>query len=206
MRAFKRLLGLAALLPAARLAAGLVFDALGANPIEVVTRSTGTWALVGLLCALAVSPLRRISGWHDLIDVRRMLGLFAFFYALLHLLTYVWLDQFFDWGAMIRDVVKRPFITIGLAAFLSMVPLAVTSTDGMVRRLGARRWIALHRLVYLAAVCGVLHYWWLVKRDITQPALYAALLVLLLALRLAYRRGRRRRPAAGAQASRRSPR
>ncbi len=173
-----------ALLPLARLVLGALFDRLGANPIELITRSTGTWTLTFLLVTLAVTPVRKLTGWNWLARLRRMLGLFAFFYVALHFTTYLWLDQFFDWSAIVKDVVKRPFITIGFTAFVLMIPLAVTSTNAMVRRLGARRWLALHRLVYVLAICGVIHYWWLVKRDITQPALYAAVLALLLAYRL----------------------
>ena len=141
--------------------------------------------MVFVLATLSVTPLRRITGWHWLARLRRMLGLYAFFYAVLHLISYVWLEQFFDGAAIVKDIVKRPFITIGFAAFAMMVPLAVTSTDKMVRRMGAKNWIALHRLVYVLAICGVVHYWWLVKRDITQPAIYALALALLLGYRAA---------------------
>jgi len=173
----------AALLPLARLAAGVALDMLGPNPIETITRSTGTWTLVFLMITLGVTPLRRMTGWNWLLRLRRMLGLYAFFYGLLHFCTYIWLDQFFDLAAIVKDVIKRPFITIGFAAFLLMIPLAVTSTNAMVRRLGGKRWLALHRLVYVVATCGVIHYWWLVKRDLTQPAIYAAVLALLLGFR-----------------------
>lgn len=159
-------------------------DRLGANPIEFITRSTGTWVLVFLLITLSITPLRRISGWQWLIKLRRMLGLFAFFYACLHFTTYIWLDQFFDIQEIIKDVVKRPFITIGFASFLLLIPLAATSTHAMVRRLGGKNWQRLHRLVYLIAIGGVIHYWWLVKKDLTQPIIYAAILSVLLAYRL----------------------
>ncbi len=182
----------ACLIPLARLAYRGYFDLLGANPIEAITRSTGTWTLVFLLVTLAVTPVRRLTGWNWLLRLRRMVGLYAFFYAALHFTTYIWLDQFFDWGGIVKDVMKRPFITIGFAAFVMLVPLAATSTNAMVRRLGGARWLALHRLVYAIAICGVLHYWWLVKRDITQPAIYAAVLVVLLGYRLITRS---RRPA-----------
>jgi len=158
---------------------------LGANPIEFITHSTGTWTLVFLLITLSVTPLRRLTGRNDLIRYRRMLGLFAFFYACLHFTTYIWLDQFFDWSAIVKDVIKRPFITVGFASFVLLIPLAATSTHAMQRRL-KRRWQQLHRLVYLIAIGGVAHYWWLVKKDITQPALYALALALLLGFRLAY--------------------
>jgi len=171
--------------PLARLVIGAPLDLLGVNPVETIRRSTGTWTLVFLLATLAVTPLRRFTGWHWLARLRRMLGLYAFFYAVLHLTSYVWFEQFFDGAAIVKDIVKRPFITIGFAAFAMMVPLAVTSTDAMVRRMGAKNWIALHRLVYALSVCGVIHYWWLVKRDITQPAIYALVLALLLGFRAA---------------------
>lgn len=187
-----------ALLPLARLIAGAPLGWLGVNPIELITRSTGTWCLVFLMITLAVTPLRRLTGWHWLIELRRMFGLFAFFYALLHFTTYIWLDQFFDVESIVKDIVKRPFITVGFAAFVLMIPLAMTSTNAMVRRLGSKRWLALHRLVYAVAIGGVVHYWWLVKRDLTEPILYALVLALLLGARLLWRmRGNRRtRPSA----------
>jgi methionine sulfoxide reductase heme-binding subunit len=164
---------------------------LGVNPIELVTRSTGTWTLVFLLITLAVTPLRRLTGWNWLVRLRRMFGLFAFFYALLHFTTYVWLDVFFDLEAIAKDIVKRPFITVGFAAFVLLIPLAITSTDAMTRRLGGKRWQQLHRLVYAIAVLGVLHYWWLVKRDLTEPIVYATVLAVLLAARVFARRAKR---------------
>ena len=138
--------------------------------------------------------MRRLTNWNWLLRLRRMFGLFAFFYVALHFTSYVWWDQFFDLAAIWKDVVKRPFITFGFVAFLMLIPLAVTSTNKMVRRLGARRWQLLHRLVYVISVCGVLHYWWLVKRDITKPLIYAAILVLLLGFRLIYRQMQNRTP------------
>ena len=156
---------------------------LGANPIEFITRSTGTWTLVGLLLTLSVTPMRRLSGRADLIRYRRMLGLFSFFYACLHFVTYIWLDQFFDLTAIARDIVKRPFITVGFIAFVLLVPLAVTSTQTMMRRLG-RRWQLLHRLVYPIALLAVVHYLWLVKKDLTSPLIYGTVAVVLLVLRL----------------------
>jgi sulfoxide reductase heme-binding subunit YedZ len=156
---------------------------LGANPIEFVTHSTGTWTLVGLMVTLSVTPLRRLTGRAELIRYRRMLGLFTFFYACLHFITYIWLDQFFDPAAIAKDIIKRPFITIGFAAFVLLIPLAATSTHAMMRRLG-RRWQQLHRLVYLVAILGVVHYMWLVKKDLTQPLIYGAVLTLLLIMRL----------------------
>lgn len=171
--------------PIARLLIGAPLDLLGVNPVETIRRSTGTWTLVFVLATLSVTPLRRLSGWHWLARLRRMIGLYAFFYAVLHLISYVWLEQFFDGAEIVKDVVKRPFITIGFAAFAMMIPLALTSTDAMVKRMGAKNWLALHRLIYALAICGVIHYWWLVKRDITQPVIYALVLALLLGYRAA---------------------
>lgn len=173
----------ACLVPLARLVWLAFNDGLGANPIEFVTRSTGTWTLVFLLITLSITPLRRLTGRNEWIRFRRMLGLFAFFYASLHFTTYIWLDQFFDWDEIVKDIAKRPFITVGFASFVLLIPLAATSTNAMMRRLG-RLWQRLHRLVYLIAIGGVVHYWWLVKKDITQPALYAAVLAVLLGYRL----------------------
>jgi sulfoxide reductase heme-binding subunit YedZ len=171
------------LLPLVRLI-GLGFTGgLGANPIEFITRSTGTWTLVGLMLTLSVTPLRRLTGRAGLIRYRRMLGLFSFFYVCLHFVTYIWLDQFFDPAAIAKDIIKRPFITVGFTAFLLLIPLAATSTHTMIRRLG-RRWQQLHRLVYAIAFLGVVHYWWLVKKDLTEPMIYGGVLVALLAMRL----------------------
>jgi sulfoxide reductase heme-binding subunit YedZ len=171
------------LLPLGRLIALASMGELGANPIEFITRSTGTWTLVGLLVTLSVTPLRRLSGRAELLRYRRMLGLFAFFYACLHFVTYLWLDQFFDLAAIARDIVKRPFITVGFTAFVLLIPLAATSSRAMMRRLG-RNWQRLHRLIYPIALLGVIHYLWLVKKDMTQPLIYGGALVLLLVLRL----------------------
>ena len=181
----KALTFLLCLIPLARLGWLGMSDGLGANPIEFITRSTGTWTLVFLMITLSVTPLRRITGWNGLIRFRRMLGLFAFFYVCLHFTTYIWLDQFFDWTEIVKDVIKRPFITVGFVSFVLLIPLAVTSTNAMQRRL-KRRWQLLHRLVYLIAIGGVVHYWWLVKKDITQPVLYALVLAALLGFRLAF--------------------
>jgi methionine sulfoxide reductase heme-binding subunit len=174
----------ASLIPLALLAYYAYTDNLGANPIEVITHWTGDSTIVLLLITLAVTPLRRVSGRNDAIKFRRLLGLFAFFYACLHFTTYIWLDQFFDFPGMLKDVAKRPFITVGFASFVLLIPLALTSTAGMVRRLG-KRWQKLHRLIYLAAAGGVVHYWWLVKKDIRWPLAYGVVLVLLLGFRLA---------------------
>jgi sulfoxide reductase heme-binding subunit YedZ len=197
-----------ALLPLGLLAHGAVTGGLGANPIEAITHGTGDWTLRFLLLTLALTPLRVLTGWNALTRFRRMLGLFAFFYGSLHLLTYLWLDKFFSWADIVRDIPRRPFITAGFLAFVVLVPLAATSTAGMIRRLGGRNWQRLHRLVYLSAVAAVLHYWWLVKADISRPRRYAIVLAVLLAARLfvAFSRSRRasgpRRPRAWISASR----
>ncbi|MCX6543867.1 MAG: sulfoxide reductase heme-binding subunit YedZ [Acidobacteria bacterium] len=184
IRAAKFLVFVAALGPVAYLGWGAWAHALGANPIETITRETGVWTLRFLLLALAATPLRRWTGWNDAIRFRRMLGLFAFFYGSLHLMTYLWLDQFFDGAAIIKDIYKRPFITAGVTAYTLMLPLAVTSTAGMIRRLGGKRWRRLHRLAYGSAAIGVVHYWWLVKADIRPPRNYAIILGVLLASRV----------------------
>ena len=188
----------AGLAPLAMLAAGVVYfpEWLGANPAEFITRTTGDWTLRFLLITLAVTPLRRLMGWNSLLRLRRMFGLYAFFYGVVHVSSYAGFDQLFDVPEILADIAKRPFITVGFAALSLMVPLAATSTNAMVRRLGARRWQALHRLVYLVAPLGVLHFWWMVKRDITEPALYAVLLAVLLAYRIGGKLRASPRPAA----------
>jgi sulfoxide reductase heme-binding subunit YedZ len=180
----------AGLLPALALAVAAFRDTLGANPIEAITHETGDWALRLLLAALAVTPLRRLCGWSALAPYRRTLGLLAFGYASLHFLTWIGLDLFFDWRAIAEDVLERPFVTAGLTALLCLLPLAITSTRGWMRRLG-RRWQTLHRLVYVAAVAAVVHFLWLVKSDLREPLIYAAVLAALLGIRLGYRFGRR---------------
>ena len=155
---------------------------LGVNPIEEITHRTGDWTLRFLLLTLAMTPLRRVFGWGWPLRIRRLLGLYAFFYASLHLVTYLWFDQFFVWSEILADIAKRPFITVGMLAFVAMLPLALTSTNGMMRRLG-RHWKQLHRLVYPVAILGVVHFWWLVKADIREPAVYAAVLAVLLGYR-----------------------
>ena len=185
-RALKAVLFVLALGPLLRLVAGAPLGLLGINPVELIQRSTGTWTLVFLLLTLSLTPLRRLGRWNGLAGLRRMLGLYAFFYAALHFTTFVWLEHFFDIAAITKDIMKRPFITMGFTAFLLLIPLAVTSTKAMVRRLGGRNWVALHRLIYVIPVCGVIHYWWLVKRDVTQPAIYALVLSLLLGIRVAW--------------------
>jgi sulfoxide reductase heme-binding subunit YedZ len=175
-------------------------DGLGANPIDVITRSTGKWTLTFLLITLSVTPLRKLSGMSWLIGFRRMLGLFAFFYGCLHLTTYVWLDKFFDVHAMLHDIAKRRFITAGMTAWTLMLPLALTSTAGWIRRMGGKRWQLLHRLIYLSAAAGVVHFIWLVKADLRRPLTYGAILAVLLAYRLAawlVARARTRRAAVG---------
>ena len=183
LRSPKLWLFVVCLLPLARLVGLGASGGLGANPIEFITHSTGTWALAGLLVTLSVTPLRRLTGRAEFIRSRRMLGLFAFFYACLHAFTYIWLDQFFDLAGIGKDIFKRPFITVGFAAFVFLIPLAATSTHAMMRRLG-RRWQQLHRLIYPVALLGVVHYVWLVKKDVTQPLIFGAVLALLLAMRL----------------------
>ena len=180
----KRATFLLCLLPIITLGWRGTHEDLGTNPIEFITHSTGDWTLRFLLITLAVTPARIVLGLPSLIRFRRMFGLFAFFYGCLHFLTYVWLDKFFDVQDMWKDVAKRPFITIGFASLLLMVPLAVTSTAAWIRRLGGRRWQLLHRLIYLTAAGGVIHYYWLVKSDVRLPFRYGAMLVVLLAYRL----------------------
>ncbi len=184
LAAGKSLVFLAALMPLGKLAWLASHQGLGANPIEKITHTTGYWTLSFLLLTLTATPLRALSGWLWPVRWRRMLGLFAFFYACLHFLTYLVLDQFFDWTAIVKDIAKRPYITVGFAAFVMLTPLAATSTNNMVRRLGGRRWKLLHRLVYLIGILGVVHFWWLVKKDITEPAQFAGVLTLLLGFRV----------------------
>ncbi|MDN7852926.1 protein-methionine-sulfoxide reductase heme-binding subunit MsrQ [Burkholderia seminalis] len=175
----------AGLYPLARLVLFGLTDRLGANPIEFITRSTGLWTLVLLCITLAVTPLRRMTGFAALLRFRRMIGLFAFFYATLHFTTYLWFDKWFDVVAILKDVGKRPFITVGFAAFVLLIPLAATSTRAMVRRLG-RHWATLHRTIYAIALFGVLHFCWMRagKHNLAQPKLYAAIVAVLLGWRL----------------------
>ena len=181
--AIKASLFAACVVPFARLVWLGVADGLGTNPIETVTRATGWWTLFFLCATLAVTPLRRATGANWLVRLRRMLGLYAFFYAALHFTTFVWFDHWFDATEIWKDVLKRPFVTVGFAAFVLLLPLAVTSTNAMQRRLG-RNWLRLHRLVYAIAVLGVLHFWWLVKADVSRPAQFALALAMLLAARV----------------------
>jgi len=174
---------LACLIPLGQLLYNAWAGDLTANPIEYITHFTGDWSLIFLLATLSVTPLRKILGWNEVIKLRRMLGLFAFFYVLLHFSTYIVLDHFFDFERIVKDVYKRPYVTAGFTAFVLLIPLAATSTAAMIRRLG-KRWQQLHRLVYVAAIAGVVHFYWLVKADIRRPVQYAAVLALLLGYRL----------------------
>jgi sulfoxide reductase heme-binding subunit YedZ len=156
----------------------------GPNPVEFATRTTGMLTLVFLSLTVAITPLRRIFGINSLVKFRRLLGLFAFFYGSLHLLTYIWFDRVFDFVSVVGDVVQRPFILVGMTAFLLMAPLAITSTNKMVKRLGGKRWARLHRLVYMAAIAGVVHFWMLVKSDVRLPLTFAFIVLFLLGYRL----------------------
>ncbi|MGD0757918.1 MAG: protein-methionine-sulfoxide reductase heme-binding subunit MsrQ [Candidatus Sulfotelmatobacter sp.] len=197
LRYFKPVIFLACLAPLANLAWRGFHAELGANPIEAITHSTGTCTLVFLLITLSVTPLRKLTRQYWLIDLRRMFGLFAFFYGCLHLTTYVWLDKFFDLHEMLADIAKRRFITAGLAGFVLMIPLALTSTKGWIRRLGGKRWQALHRLIYLSAAAGVIHYIWLVKADLRSPLRYAFVLLVLLTYRIVASIASRKKAGAG---------
>ncbi len=185
IRCLKSLVFLTCLVPFTRLAWKGYTGNLGANPIEVITHSTGDWTLIFLLITLSVTPLRKVTEQLWLNSFRRMFGLFSFFYVILHLFTYIWLDKFFDIHEMLVDIAKRKFITVGFTGFILLVPLAITSTQSWIRRLGGRRWRRLHQLIYLAAIAGVVHYYWLVKADVRKPLQYAAVLSLLLGYRLA---------------------
>jgi sulfoxide reductase heme-binding subunit YedZ len=183
-RSARVFLFLVCLVPAAALVWSIAAGDLGANPLEEIRDSTGIWTLRFLLITLAITPLRRLTRWHNIIRIRRMLGLFAFFYAMLHFVSYVWLDQFFAWSEMVKDLAKRPFIMAGYAGFLVLIPLAVTSTPKWILRLGGERWQLLHRLIYAAAAAGVLHYFWRVKLDVQRPIIYGVVLTILLILRV----------------------
>jgi sulfoxide reductase heme-binding subunit YedZ len=174
------------LLPLAHLVWNGFTDQLTANPLEFITWNTGDWTLYFLCITLAVTPLRRLSGWNWLVRLRRMLGLFAFFYASLHFMTFLWFDHFFDVQEMLKDVGKRPFILVGFTAFVLLIPLAVTSTNGTVKRLGAKRWQWLHRLIYLIAPLGILHFWWMKagKHNFEQPIIFGSIVAVLLLSRV----------------------
>jgi len=190
VRYARPLLFVICLVPAALLVWLIVSGGLGANPLEAIRDSTGIWTLRFLLITLAISPLRRLTKWHNIIKLRRMLGLFAFFYATLHFVSYIWLDQFFALSEMLKDFTKRPFIMAGYASFIILIPLAITSTSKWILRLGGKRWQLLHRLVYLSAAAGVLHYFWRVKLDVQRPVIYGIILAVLLVLRVfAYSKG-----------------
>ena len=171
------------LVPLALLAWKGFHQDLGANPIEVITHSTGDWTIIFLLITLAITPVRRITGQNWLIRFRRMTGLYAFFYGVLHFTTWIWLDKFFDLHEMWADILKRRFITVGMLGLTLMIPLAVTSTQWAIRKLG-KKWASLHTLIYVSAICGVIHYWWLVKADISKPLRYAVILGVLLGWRI----------------------
>jgi sulfoxide reductase heme-binding subunit YedZ len=181
----------ACLIPLVVLAWQALTHNLGANPIDAIADRTGIWTLRLLLITLAVTPARRLTGWNRLIRLRRMLGLFAFFYGSLHFLTYIWLDQFFVVEDIIADVIERPFIAVGFTSFVLLIPLTVTSTTAMIKRLGGQWWHRLHRLIYAIAIGGVVHYLWLVKADIRQPLIYGSILGVLLVYRLWDTYGRR---------------
>ncbi|MGD2128364.1 MAG: protein-methionine-sulfoxide reductase heme-binding subunit MsrQ [Lysobacterales bacterium] len=195
IRALKVLLFLVCLVPASKLvleAFGVAGLTLGANPVEELIHRCGKWGLNFLLITLAVTPVRRLTGWNWLVRFRRMLGLFAFFYVVMHFLVYAGIDQRFDLRAIVEDIAERPYITLGMTALLLLIPLAVTSTNGMMRRLG-RRWQKLHRLVYVIAILGVWHFYWQVKLDTLEPLIYAGILAVLLGFRYVDRLRRRRR-------------
>ncbi|HEY4373459.1 MAG TPA: protein-methionine-sulfoxide reductase heme-binding subunit MsrQ [Burkholderiales bacterium] len=186
----KALLFILSLGPVTVLVAEAFLGDLGANPVETLTRATGTWTLVFLCITLGITPVRRLTGRNWLSLYRRMFGLFAFFYVCLHFTTYIWFDQWFDVQSIIKDVIKRPFITVGFAAFLLLIPLAATSNSYMTRKLGGRCWQHLHRLTYLICMLGVVHYWWLVKRDLTQPIIYGSVVGAFLLARLLWRKAK----------------
>ncbi|GGE83256.1 sulfite oxidase heme-binding subunit YedZ [Massilia psychrophila] len=168
------------------------------EPLEHITRGTGDWVLYFLCMTLAVTPLRKFTGWNWILKLRREIGLFVFFYAFLHFMTFLWFDHFFDVAEMWKDVLKRPFITVGFSAFVLLIPLAITSTNGMIRRLGGKRWQWLHRLIYLVAPLGILHFWWMKagKQDFEQPIIFGAIVAVLLGLRIYWKLAK---PAARAQ-------
>ncbi len=195
----KLLVWICCLAPLARLLYKAFAGGLGANPIEFITLSTGIWTLTFLLATLSITPLRKLTHQSWLIKFRRLIGLFAFFYGCLHLTTYIWLDKFFDLREMLKDIGKRPFITVGFLAFVLLIPLAATSTAGAIRWLGGNRWQQLHRLIYVSAIAGAVHFWWGVKADIRIPAIYAAILTLLLVIRVVFAILRRSRSSVAAK-------
>jgi sulfoxide reductase heme-binding subunit YedZ len=180
---FKAIVFVACLIPITLLVWAAVNQQLSANPLEDIRDTTGIWTLRLLIATLCITPIRRLTGWHELIRLRRMLGLFAFFYGVLHYVSYVWLDEFFNITSMAEDLMKRPFIMAGYASFAMLVPLAVTSTKKWIVRLGGRRWQLLHRLIYVSTTAGVVHYFWRLKLDVEAPIIYGFVLALLLATR-----------------------
>jgi sulfoxide reductase heme-binding subunit YedZ len=180
----KKLLFIVCLIPAIWLTIAVFTNQLGANPIEALTRETGLWALRFLWLTLLITPLRWLTGWNDLVRYRRLLGLYVFFYAVLHMLLYLGLDQFFDFNEIINDIIKRPFITIGFFSFMALIPLVITSNNRMVKRMGGRRWKLLHRLTYFIAIASSIHFYMLVKLDKQEPLIYMGLLIILLTPRV----------------------
>ena len=189
----KALVFVLALLPLARLVWGTASGAF-TDPLAAITQGSGEWALYFLCITLGVTPLRRLSGFNWLLKLRRMIGLFTFFYALVHFIAFLWFDHFFDVAEMFKDVIKRPFILVGFIAFILLIPLAATSTNGMIKRLGGKRWQWLHRLIYLIAPLAILHFWWMKagKNDFAQPILFGLIVAVLLGLRVVWRRTKAR--------------
>jgi len=183
-RVIKPAVFLACLIPFTQLVYGVFWGDLGANPVETITLTTGIWTLRLLVIALAITPARWVTKWSPIILFRRMVGLFAFFYGTLHFMTYFVLDQSLMFDGLWEDVMKRPYITMGFTAFVLLIPLALTSTKGWIRRLGGHRWNLLHRLIYVSAILGVIHYWWKVKLDTTNPRYYALIVAVLLGARI----------------------
>jgi len=184
MTKLKTTVFIASLLPSIYLTYALFNNLLGANPIEAITRETGLWALRFLILTLTVTPLCQLTGWNKLVILRRMLGLYVFFYAFIHLLLYLWLDQFFDIDDIIKDIIKRPFITIGFFTFTALIPLVITSNNAMIKRLGGKRWKQLHKLTYFIAIATCVHFLMLVKADLLEPIIYGTIVLTLLATRL----------------------
>ncbi len=188
-RGIRPALWLLVLLPAVVLIAQLLLDQLGAEPIEKLEKGSGEWALRLLAASLAVTPLMRLTGWGWLVAQRKFLGLAAFFWAFAHLSVYIVLDWFFDWNEIIKDILEHLYITVGMLAFVLMIPLALTSTKGAIRKIGGVRWNQLHRLVYVSAIAACVHFWWGVKKDVEEPIIYGAIVASLLAFRLFWKRG-----------------
>ena len=194
-RVLKPVVFIACLIPATLLVLNTFRDNLGANPVEAITNTTGIWTLRLIVITIALTPVRWLTKWNPIIQFRRMIGLFAFFYGTLHFMTYFVLDHALEFGGLWEDVVKRPYITMGFTGFVLMIPLALTSTKGWIGRLGGRRWNLLHKLIYITSVLAVIHYWWKVKLDVTNPMIYAAIVAVLLGARIV--RWARNRQAAG---------